>query len=623
MPSSSSLAGPAPRRLPYSLLAILLLFVLMVQARFWAPYWDTRNVQAILTWDSMGYYLYLPAQFIYHDLAHLSFIPDIMREYGPSTSFYQAYPLPGAAADAPLVMKYTCGLAVLWFPFFWLGHWAAALFDYPQDGFSAPYQLAIALGSLLYALLGLGVLRRVLRRYFTDLATALVLVGLVLGTNYFQYAVFDAAMTHSPLFTLYALLLWLTIRWHEQPTLLRALAIGLMLGFLTLVRPSEMVAVVLPLLWGITSVATLRAKLQLLARRWPDVVLLALGGLVAASPQPLYWHWVSGHFFVYSYGDQHFSFFKPHLWSVLFSFRKGWLLYTPLMVLPIVGFAALWRQHRAVAVPTLAFFLLNLWVVSAWDIWWYGGSIGCRALVQSYAVLALPAGAAATWLLAPERRRGVQLAAVAGFVYLLNLNLFQHWQYMNTIIHPEDMTRRYYWAVFNNAQPTQSDLALLDVKTSLPRAEHHYHRTVVGTQGFEDQPAAPETGIQGWGYNSGRSFHLEPSRQYSPALTLPLAQAGLQPGDYIRASCMVLSDWGAWNDKLVMEVVRNGKSVAWNAVRLHNILCVGQRWNRIYFDVPLPDDALPSDILKIYAFSPGGSPCNIDELQAELFRPKN
>ena len=57
---------------PYSLLAILLLFVLMVQARLWAPYWDTHNVQAILTWDAMGYYIYLPAHFIYHDLGHMA-----------------------------------------------------------------------------------------------------------------------------------------------------------------------------------------------------------------------------------------------------------------------------------------------------------------------------------------------------------------------------------------------------------------------------------------------------------------------------------------------------------------------------------------------------------------------
>jgi hypothetical protein len=118
-----SLASPAARA-PWSLGALLVLFILMVQARLWEPYWDTHNVLAILSWDSMGYYLYLPAHFIYHDLSHQAFVADIMREYGPSSSFYQAFQVPGAPAGQ-LVMKYTMGLAVLETPFFWLGHWAA------------------------------------------------------------------------------------------------------------------------------------------------------------------------------------------------------------------------------------------------------------------------------------------------------------------------------------------------------------------------------------------------------------------------------------------------------------------------------------------------------------------
>ena len=70
------------------------------------------------------------------------------------------------------------------------------------------------------------------------LGQPLVLVLLVLGSNYFQYAVFDAAMAHNYLFTGYALLLWLTIRWHERPTRRDAFFIGLTLGLRVLIRPS-------------------------------------------------------------------------------------------------------------------------------------------------------------------------------------------------------------------------------------------------------------------------------------------------------------------------------------------------------------------------------------------------
>ena len=88
-------------RAPLSLATILVLFLLLVQVRLWLPYFNTHNVQAVLTWDAMGYYLYLPAHFIYHDLSRLAFIPDIMREYSPTGSFYQAYPAPGGPASGP------------------------------------------------------------------------------------------------------------------------------------------------------------------------------------------------------------------------------------------------------------------------------------------------------------------------------------------------------------------------------------------------------------------------------------------------------------------------------------------------------------------------------------------
>ena len=606
---------------PYSLLALLLLFVLMVQARLWAPYWDTHNVQAILTWDAMGYYIYLPAHFIYHDLGHMAFAADIMREYSPSGSFYQAFPVPGGPAGA-VVTKYTAGLALLWTPFFWLGHWAAGWLGYKQDGFSAPYQIAIAFAGLLYGLLGLGLLRRVLLRYFTDVVTTLVLVLLVLGSNYFQYAVFDGAMAHTYLFTGYALLLWLTVRWHARPTRLGALGIGLTLGLLVLIRPSEAVAAVVPVLWGVGSLAAARAKLQLLQARWPDVLLLLLGGILGVLPQALYWHWATGHFIFYSYGDQHFSFLKPHLWSVLFSFRKGWLLYSPLLLLPLAGLVPLWRSHRGVAVPVLAYFLLNLWVVSAWDIWWYGGSIGQRALVQSYAALALPWAAAVAWLLQPGRRPALRVAAVVLAVLLVDLNLFQHWQYMRSIINPEEMNRRYYFAVFNTTMPTQADYNLLDVKTHLPRAERYYRPQPLGKLDFENQPTDPATGISSnLGYYSRQSFRADAAHPYSPALARKLAEAGLQPGQYVRASCQVYSDWGAWGNKLVISTERAGKARLWEAIRLQNNLSVNRTWNRVYFDVPLPADARPDDVLKVYALSENASDCYIDDVQVDFMKP--
>ncbi|WP_375434663.1 hypothetical protein [uncultured Hymenobacter sp.] len=606
---------------PYSLLAVLILFVLMVQVRLWAPRWDTHNVLAVLSWDVMGYYLYLPASFIYDDLSYLRFVPDIMREYGPSTSFYQAFPAPNGPEGA-LVMKYPLGLALLYTPFFWLGHWAASLLGYQQDGFSAPYQVAIAFGGLLYGLLGLGVLRRVLLRYFSDVVTALTLVLIVLGSNYFQYAVFDAGMPHTYDFTLYAILLWVTIQWHERPRRWLAAAIGFTLGLLILTRPSEAVSVVVPLLWGISSVAAARAKAQLLLQRWPDVLLLGAFLFLGVLPQLLYWKWASGSFIVYSYQEQGFSFLKPHTLSVLFSFKKGWLTYSPLMVLPLLGFVVLWRHNRSIGLPTLAFFLLNLWVVSAWDVWWYGGSIGQRALVQSYAVLSLPLAGLLAWVFAPSRRRVMVWVLAPLLVLLVDLNLFQHWQYMYGIIHPENMTSNYYWAIFNKTKVSQDDYALLDVDTSIRQVTRHFERRTVGLLDFESMPASDSVGItNARGYESRQASSIGGGRQYSPALVVKVGDAQLGPGQWVRASCQVYSDWGAWEDQLVMSIEREGKSVEWKAVRLVTPNSVNKAWNEVYFDLPLPADVQPTDELRIYGLSNNGSPALVDDLRAELLTP--
>ena len=611
-------------RAPLSLATILVLFLLLVQVRLWLPYFNTHNVQAVLTWDAMGYYLYLPAHFIYHDLSRLAFIPDIMREYSPTGSFYQAYPAPGGPAGA-MVMKYPIGLALLNAPFFGVGHWAARHWNYAQDGFSAPYQVAIAFGSLLYSLLGLGLLRRVLLRYVSDGVAALTLGLLVLGTNYLHYAAIDGAMAHSTGFTLYALLLWLTIKWHERPRAWLAAAIGLTLGLLVIVRPSDMVAALLPVLWGVTSVASGRAKFRLLFQTHRSHLLLLVGfGLLGVLPQLLYWKWASGHFLEYSYQEQGFNFLKPHTWQVLFSFRKGWLIYTPLMVLPLLGLAVLWRRNRAVAVPVLGYFLANLWVVSAWDVWWYGGTFGQRALVQSYAALALPLAYLLAWLGEQAPRRAVLGGAVLLLSGLLvNLNLVQDWQYMNGIMDGENMNRRYYAAIFDNVHPTQDQLNMFDTRYRLPGSVDDYQRRSLGKLTMDDQPVAAETGITAdVGYHSRQAYRTDVARPYSPTISVSLRDAHLSAGRWVRGSVLVHSEYGAWGQKLVVSLDRNGKTVQWENARLQNANSISQRWTPVWLNVPLPADAQPDDVLKVFVLNENGSPCYLDDIELEALEPK-
>ena len=104
----------------------------------------------------MGFYLYLPATFIYKDLKQLKFKDEILKKYRPTGSFYQAF----QHTNGNFVMKYPIGLAILFSPFFALASLIAWLSGYPIDGFSFPYQLAISWGGLFMAFLGLWMSRK-------------------------------------------------------------------------------------------------------------------------------------------------------------------------------------------------------------------------------------------------------------------------------------------------------------------------------------------------------------------------------------------------------------------------------------------------------------------------------
>ena len=138
-----------------------------------------------------------------------------------------------------MVMKYSSGMALMYLPAFVVAHTVAQPLGYEADGFSKPYQIAINIWCLLFAFIGLHYQRKVLLKVgFSDISVAITLFLYVIATNYWEYASISSAMTHSFIFTLYAILLHLILKFHEQPTFNTAAKMGLCMG-LAVVNPSH------------------------------------------------------------------------------------------------------------------------------------------------------------------------------------------------------------------------------------------------------------------------------------------------------------------------------------------------------------------------------------------------
>lgn len=399
----------------------------------------------VIAWDVVSYYAYLPATFIEHDLT-FSFTD------GPHTGTYW----PETLADGRKVIKTSMGLSLMYCPFFLAAHVTAPMLGYPADGFSVPYAFALMLAGLCYCVLGLLLLRRLLLHHFPEWITALTLVIIALCTNLYWYSVYEAPMSHAFSFCLFALFALLTERWHQRPNVWHSIAIGLTLGLISLIRPTNALVVVYFLLYGIQS----GQKWHLLIHSWWKLLLAGAAALLVWAPQLAYWHYNTGQWFFYSYGDsERFFFTDPKLIQGLFGFRKGWLVYTPVMLFALAGFVPLYQRHRTQFWGTLVFMVLNLYVVFSWWCWWYGGSCGLRALIESYALLSLPLAAWTEWI--ASRKRLLRALLVILLAASAALSAFHNVRYIYGSIHWDSMTRAAYFDSFARRHPSDRFHSLL------------------------------------------------------------------------------------------------------------------------------------------------------------------
>ena len=358
--------------------------------------WQRQFGQSVLSWDAFGYYLYLPSVFIYHDLTLLKFIPAIFNHYQPSNYFYGAMQVNGN-----WVMGYTMGLSILQLPFFFLGHITALLLGFPSDGFSQPYQFWIYVSGIVYTSAGILILNFFLRNFFEKKVALIAVLLIALGTNLFYYGFFENALTHNYLFFLYACLLHFTFQFHREQKFKAAVYLGVTLGLLVLVRPSESIAVLIPVLWNVYSLQSLKEKFSLILKNYMQLFVTGILVVVIFSIQLFYWKLTTGNFLFNPYESVGlgFDWKSPHFVDLFFSFRKGWMIYTPLIAVAFIGipFFIFKKNLHELKAPLLIFLLLNIYILCAWQQWWYGGSFGQRSMVQSYALWIFPLAAFLEW----------------------------------------------------------------------------------------------------------------------------------------------------------------------------------------------------------------------------------
>jgi len=576
---------------------------------------NTREI----SWDVLGYYLPLPAIFIYNDpmLTKTDWLKKVNDEKKLTGTLYMV----STTDKGEPMYFFLFGMAFFYLPFFCIGHIFAS-FSGIADGFSLPYQYALVIEGIIFTLIGLFYLRKNLKYFFSEGITAIVMLILVFSTNYIHHLTLKNLEPVNVLFMLVNIVLWYTIKWHEQQKLKFLIIIGVGISLMALVKPSEIIILLIPVLWNIQSEESFKEKIHLILDKKKQLFITIIICLLLAIPQLLYWLVKTGSPIYDSYKNPGIGLdlLSPHIYDVLFSYRKGWLLYTPVMAFSLFGFYFLYKNNKKIFFALFAYFIISFYIISSWSEWWYGAGFSNRQLITVYPVLAISLGYFLVYI--GEKGTIVKSVFLTFVLFLTFLNQFQWWQLKNYVLDPYHTTKGYYWATFLRTTVRVEDKKFLLInrdfngKMSFDNP-NEYRLSMMQELTFEDKRT--EDGIVR-DENGNNFYRLSQNQEF--ALTRQFMYSELTKKDHLWAVVSFDVRYPEKNEDplpcLVTTMEHKGKSYGYAGFEIKPD-SIQSQWIKCRFEYLTPEIRNVKDDLKIYIWKRGKESFDIDNFKVEIF----
>jgi hypothetical protein len=449
------------------------------------------------------------------------------------------------------------------------------------------------------------------------------MIIIVFGTNYINHLTIDDLATVNVIFMLTTIIIWNTIKWHENFKGKHILAVCLCVTLAALVKPTEVFVLLLPLLWNISPVEKMKQKLSLLIVNKKYILIAAGICLIIALPQMLYWHHKTGKFIYDSYINPGvgLDYFSPHIINVLFSYRKGWLLYTPIMIFSLIGFYFLYKKNRQIFFACSVYFLVSFYIISSWTEWWYGAAFSTRPLIATYPILAICLGYFILYINQSKLILKIVFGLIASF--FIFLNQFQWWQYRNYILDPYRTTKEYYWATFLKTKVNESDKELLLVYRDFTgkmefTEQNKYNNSQLLSSDFEQ---VNEKGNQMENNNS--FYRLTKDQEFYPILEKKYKELTQKDHVWIKVSMDIRfpNDFEGSLPCIVNSMERKIWPYGYHATEI-KLDSLPNHWRRIEEMYITPEIRSGNDRFKIYIWKRGKSVFDIDNLKVEVFEKK-
>jgi hypothetical protein len=574
-----------------------------------------------ISWDVLGYYLYLPSTFIHHDplLNDISWLKELNDKEQLTGTFYQ---ISSNLKGEPMYF-FLMGMSLFYLPFFFLAIAISSLLNISADGFGLIFQYSLVAGGLFYTLTGLYFFRKILLKYFSEKITAFVLFIIVIGTNYIHHLTLDNLATVNVLFMLTAILCWNTIRWHEEFKPLNLVIAGICPVLMGLIKPSEIIIILLPLLWGVDSWESLKTKFKILSSNWKSLVICLCLALLIVFPQIYYWYLKTGKIIYDSYKNPGvgLDLFSPHTVDALFSYRKGWLLYTPVMFFSLSGFYYLYQEKRNIFFAIFTYFILSFYIITSWSEWWYGAAYSLRPMITMYPLLGVTLGYFLT--AAQNYRQSIKVFLFSLIIVLIAINQFQWWQFRSYLIDPYRTTKESYWSVFLKTNPDPSFKNKLLVERDFTGGfnfnnKENYIKNTMGFMTFDE-----DNSEQILTDSSGRYYRMKSDQEYSKTFEYKFRQLTNKDHAWLEASLDIrfAENFKEPYPLLVMSMEHKGKIYGYHSFEIKPD-SVYSRWSNIKSMYLTPEIRDIDNVFKAYIWKRGTQQFDIDNFRLDVFEHK-
>lgn len=281
--------------------------------------------------DGNAYWAHAHAIFFQGNLDYTQIFDHLQHYPGKSGVFDRTFWSMQPTITDKLPNPWFIGTSILWLPFLLATKLIFQILKLSPNPYHLIWETIPGIAGIFLSLIGLRLSELTLNKFFPTQVSRLTTLVLFLSTNLLFYTAFEPALSHSAIFFLHSLIVYLFLSRHTSPT--HFLILGLLTGMSTITRPSGITI-------GVLIVYKIFHNKFHYQERVKYILASALGFSIGILPQLIVQNYLFGSPVSISYlsgyhGQAEFN--LSYLPQALFSPQRGLLIWTPVLMFAYFG----------------------------------------------------------------------------------------------------------------------------------------------------------------------------------------------------------------------------------------------------------------------------------------------